>query len=59
MKKLLTHPRRYHKWVINKRYFKRMIKETFVEEVTQPMPWWGWIITGIGLTIMVYAAINY
>jgi hypothetical protein len=36
-----------------------MIKETFVEEVTQSMPWWGWIITGIGLTIMVYAAINY
>ena len=35
------------------------MKETFVEEVTQPMPWWGWVITGIGLTMMVYAAINY
>jgi hypothetical protein len=35
------------------------MKEMFVEEVTQPMPRWGWIVTGIGLTIMIYAIINY
>ena len=59
MKKLLTHPKRHHRWIVNKRNFKRMMKEMFVEEVTQPMPWWGWVVVGIGLTVMVYAAINY
>jgi hypothetical protein len=59
MRKLLSHTKRYHRWLINKRNFKRTMKEMFVEEVTQPMPWWGWVITGIGLTIMIYASINY
>ena len=34
-----------------------IIAEMFVEEVTQLMPWWGWVVTGIGLTIMIYAII--
>ena len=59
MRKLLIHYKRYHRWLINKRNFKRTMKEMFVEEVTQPMTWWGWVITGIGLAIMIYATINY
>jgi hypothetical protein len=59
MKKLLSHPKSYHRLIVNKRNFKRMMKETFVEEVTQLMPWWGWVVAGIGLTIMIYASINY
>jgi hypothetical protein len=43
----------------NRRRFKQMMKETFVEEINIPMPWWGWVVTGIGLTVIVYAAINY
>ena len=59
MKKLLSHPKRYYRLVVNKKHFKRMMKETFVEEVIIPMPWWGWVITGIGLIIVTYASINY
>jgi len=59
MKKLISHPRRYHKWIVNKKHFKQMMKETFVEEIKIPMPWWGWVITGIGLTVIIYASINY
>jgi hypothetical protein len=59
MRKLLTHYKRYHRWLINKRKYKQTMKEMFVEEVTQPMPRWGWVITGIGLAIMIYATINY
>lgn len=59
MKKLTSHSKRYHRWLVNKRKFERTIKEIFVEEVIIPMPWWGWVITGIGLTIMIYALINY
>jgi hypothetical protein len=59
MKKLLSHPKRYYRWIANKRNFKRMMKETFVEEIVTPMPWWGWVITGIGLIVIIYASINY
>lgn len=59
MKKLLSHTKRYHRWLINKRNYKRTMKEMFVEEINTPMPWWGWVVTGIGLTVMVYAIINY
>ena len=59
MRKLLTHTKRYYRWLINKRKYKQTMKEMFVEEVTQPMPRWGWIVTGIGLTIMIYAIIDY
>jgi hypothetical protein len=52
MKKLLSR-------LENRRHFKQIMKETFIEEINIPMPWWGWVVVGIGLTIMIYASINY
>lgn len=30
----------------------------YVTEVTQPMPWWGWIITIAGASIMTYISVT-
>ena len=55
MKKLLSHPKRYYRWIANKRNFKRMMKETFVEEIVTPMPWWGWVIFSLGVLTLLIA----
>lgn len=30
----------------------------YVTEVTQPVPWWGWIITIAGISLMTYISIT-
>ena len=30
----------------------------YVTEVTQPMPWWGYVISIVGMSIMTYISIT-